>query len=70
MGLADWFRRHRNTFSYSNREVDAPGEEETLREEYGERAVEERRTSDSLFGGLEVSEDEIENTEPPPDPAR
>jgi hypothetical protein len=44
MGLVDWFRRHRNVFSISTREVVAkPGDEDMLVEEYGERAVEARR---------------------------
>jgi hypothetical protein len=59
MSLRDWFRRHRNVFSISTREVDAePGDHDMLREEYGDRAVEERRSSGSRnrlgFGGLEV----------------
>jgi hypothetical protein len=46
MSLADWFRRHRNVFSISTREVVAkPGDEDMLVEEYGERAVEARRPS-------------------------
>jgi hypothetical protein len=59
MRLGDWFRRHRNVFSFSTREVDAAtGDEDMLREEYGEQAVEVRRSSGSLtqtgFGGLGV----------------
>ena len=43
MSLADWFRRHRNVFSISTREVIAkPGEDDMLVEEYGERGVEAR----------------------------
>jgi hypothetical protein len=43
MSLVDWFRRHRNVFSISNREVIAkPGEDDMLVEEYGERGVEAR----------------------------
>ena len=39
-----WFRRHRNVFSISTREVVAkPGDDDMLVEEYGERAVEARR---------------------------
>ena len=44
MSLADWFRRHRNVFSISTREVIAkPGEDDMLVEEYGERATEAER---------------------------
>ena len=44
MSLVDWFRRHRNVFSISTREVVAkPGDEDMLVEEYGKRAVEARR---------------------------
>jgi hypothetical protein len=86
MGLRDWFRRHGNVFSISTREVGgAPGDEDMLVEEYGERAVEERRGFNAVFwfegltpgvppspAGLpkpDVSEDEIEDGEPPPDSA-
>jgi hypothetical protein len=86
MGLRDWFRRHGNVFSISSREVDgAPGDEDMLVEEYGERAVEERRGFSAvvgfegltpavppLLGGLpkpDVSVDEIQDGEPPPDSA-
>jgi hypothetical protein len=86
MGLRDWFRRHGNVFSISTREVGgAPGDEDMLVEEYGERAVEERRGFNAVVGfegltpgvppsqaGLpkpDVSEDEIQDGEPPPDSA-
>ena len=70
MSLRDWFRRHGNVFSISTEEVDADSaDEDMLHEEYGDRAVEARRTSESLFGGLDVSEDGIQDAEPPPDPA-
>ncbi len=41
MGLRDFFRRHANVFSYTTDEVEGGrGNEDTLVEEYGERAVE------------------------------
>jgi hypothetical protein len=41
MSLRDFFRRHRNVFSISTREVDGGrGNEDMLVEEYGERATE------------------------------
>ena len=57
MSLGDWFRRHQNVFSLSTKEVEADsGDEDMLREEYGEQAVEERRSSGARigFGGLRV----------------
>ena len=84
MGLRAWFRRHGNVFSISTREVDVgPGNEDMLVEEYGERAVEARRQAPRPllapqrgvgFAGamtpqLDVSQDEIQEAEPPPDSA-
>jgi hypothetical protein len=79
MGLRDWFRRHGNVFSISTREVAADsGDDDMLTEEYGDRAVEARQAPD--YGNksglgvpwvtqLDVSEDELADGEPPPDPA-
>lgn len=81
MSLTDWFRRHRNVFSISTREVVAkPGDEDMLVGEYGERAVEARHPAgwgtrlkgigygDPREGTVvpEVSEDEVADGEPPP----
>ena len=57
MSLRAWFRRHRNVFSISTKGVDAGrGNQDLLREEYGDRAVEERRSSGAgiRFRGLAV----------------
>jgi hypothetical protein len=78
MGLADFFRRHRNVFSISSKEVDAePGDEDMLVEEYGERAVEAshlaprpgqvgQRTWAGAAAQLDVSADELADEDPPP----
>jgi hypothetical protein len=51
MSLADFFRRHRNVFSISTQRVDAgSGNQDMLEEEYGARAVEERRSSGATIG--------------------
>ena len=79
MGVRDFFRRHGNVFSVSTREVDAwAGNEDTLEEEYGERAVEAERApgfgarsgsgATGTAARLDVSEDELAD-EPPPDSA-
>jgi hypothetical protein len=84
MGLRDFFRRHGNVFSVSTQRVDSEsGNVDMLEEEYGERAVEERRSSGARIGFrggalqavgepplVDVSEDGIlEGDDPPPDPA-
>jgi len=51
MGLRDFFRRHGNVFSVSTQRVDSEsGNVDMLEEEYGERAVEERRSSGARIG--------------------
>lgn len=51
MSLRAWFRRHRNVLSISTEEIDTePGNQEMLREEYGDQAVEERRSSGAVIG--------------------
>jgi hypothetical protein len=51
MSLRAWFRRHRNVLSISTKEIDTePGNQEMLREEYGDQAVEERRSSGAVIG--------------------
>lgn len=85
MSLRDWFRRHGNVFSISGQAVDGvePDDEDMLAEEYGERAVEARRAPRAVVGPdsltdtapgprlplLDVSEDELADEDPPPDPA-
>ncbi len=78
MGLADFFRRHRNVFSVSTQTVVAkPGDDDMLFEEYGERAVEAERPAGWVGRGRaglatlrpDVSEDEIADGELPPDSA-
>jgi hypothetical protein len=81
MSLRAWFRRHRNVFSISTREVVAKGgEEDMLVEDYGARAVEARhpdgygfRLRPTVYGVQsagsvmpEVSEDVIAEGEPSP----
>ena len=79
MSLTDWFRRHRWLFKPAP-EVDAPGDQEMLREEYGEEAVEQAQPPAFMGGtaptagfvGLETeeaAEDATESDEPPPDRA-
>ena len=51
MSLRAWFRRHRNVFSISTKGVDTErGNQDMLREEYGDQAVEERRSSGAGIG--------------------
>ncbi len=51
--LPDFFQRHANVFSYTTREVEGgTGNEDTLVEEYGERAVEAQQPSSLLVAPL------------------
>lgn len=76
MGFRDFFRRHGNVFSVSNKEVVASAEDDDmLVEEYGERAIEAERTpgfgirsgpgATGTVVQLDPSEDELAD-EPPP----
>lgn len=80
MGLADFFRRHRNVFSISSKEVGVEaGDQDMLVEEYGGRAVEASHVAPTPsqvgFGApgggpqLDVSVDELADDNPAPDPA-
>ncbi len=78
MGLADFFRRHRNVFSISSKAVDVKrGDEDMLVEEYGGRAVEAERPAGWVGRGEaglatlrpDVAEDELADEDQRPNPA-